>query len=188
MTPEERSQLLRREADEVLGVIRLREHCAHIGEIIHTGSYFMDLMMYPDLDLYLPLVKAEDLMRVAVSVSSYDSVNRINFIRSGPGDLKDGLYIKPVIQHGDWGRPWKIDIWSLPVALIKNKQEQLSDLKDRMTPKDRELILETKYRLLTPDGRTPMFSGLYIYEAVIDHGLSELEAIVEYLKKNGIDV
>jgi len=33
-----------------------------------------------------------------------------------------------------------------------------------------------------------MFSGLYVYEAVVDHGLSELGAIVEYLRSNAIDV
>jgi hypothetical protein len=148
----------------------------------------MELMMYPDIDVYLPPATAEDLLRVAVSLSRHDSVSSINFKRGGAGDLRDGLYLKPVVQYGDWERPWKIDIWSLPTAVVEHKQIRLTDLRNRMTPEHRDLILQTKYRLLTPAGRTPMFSGLYIYQAVIDHGLHELEAIVEYLRSHGIDV
>jgi hypothetical protein len=188
VTPEERSRALRREADEVLSIICLREHGAHVGEFVPTGSYFMDLMMYPDIDLYLPPATAEDLLRVAVSVSRYDCVSSIDFRRGGPGELEDGLYLKPIVEHGNWERPWKIDIWSLPRTVVDSKQGRLADLKSRMTPENRDLILRTKYKLLTPAGRTPMFSGLYIYEAVVDHGLSKLEAIVEYLKSNGLDV
>jgi hypothetical protein len=174
MTPEERSRALRREADEVLSIICLREHGAHVGEFVPTGSYFMDLMMYPDIDLYLPPATAEDLLRVAVSVSRYDCVSSIDFRRGGPGELEDGLYLKPIVEHGNWERPWKIDIWSLPRTVVDSKQGRLADLKSRMTPENRDLILRTKYKLLTPAGRTPMFSGLYIYEAVVDHGLSKL--------------
>jgi hypothetical protein len=54
VTPEERSNALRRQADEVLDRIHLRGQCAGIGDIISTGSYFLDLIMYPDIDLYLP--------------------------------------------------------------------------------------------------------------------------------------
>ncbi len=188
MTPEKISCALRREADKVLSLLCMHDACLHVGEIIPTGSYFMDLMIYPDIDLYLPPAKAEDFLRIAIPVSSYECVRRINFKRGGPGDLKRGLYLKLVIRYGNWQRPWKIDIWSLPMAVVETKQAKLTDLKCRMTSWDRELILQTKHALLTSAGRTPMFSGLHIYEAVIDHHLHQLEAIIEYLRVNGIDV
>ena len=96
--------------------------------------------------------------------------------------------MKPVIHLGDWERPWKVDIWSLPLAVIEKKQMELIDLKRRMTQEHRRRILDCKYRLLTAAGRTPMYSGLYIYRAVVDHGMQELGRIVEFLKGNGIDV
>ena len=55
-----------------------------------------------------------------------------------------------------------------------------------MTPEHRAIILDTKHRLLTDEGRTPMYSGIFIYRAVIDHGLTELGKIVEFLKGSGI--
>jgi len=186
MTVEDRSRALRQEADDVLGLVRLQELCAPIGELVPTGSYFMDLMMYPDVDLYLPPTTPGRLMGVAVELAKQDCVQRINYIRGGPGDLKDGLYLKPVVIHGRWERPWKIDIWSLPLSVVDEKQAALVDLKARMTPEHRATILDTKYRLLTDAGRTPMFSGIYIYKAVIDNGLRELGEIVGFLERNGI--
>ena len=186
MTPEDRSRALRQEADQVLGFIHLHELLAPIGRLTPSGSYFMDLMMYPDVDLYVPQTTPERLMGVAVELAKHDCVQRMNYIRGGPGDLKEGLYLKPVVTYGDWERPWKIDIWSLPAPVVEKKQAELDDLKTRMTSKQRALILDTKYRLLTDEGRTPMYSGIYIYQAVIDHGFEKLEMIVEFLKKNGI--
>ena len=188
MTPGERSRALRQEADDVLSLVRLHELCAPIGKLTPAGSYFMDLMMYPDIDVYLPPTTPERLMGVAVELAKHDCVERINYMRGGPRELKDGLYLKPYVTHGGWERPWKIDIWSVPSTLIERKQAELGDLRDRMTSIHRATILETKYRLLTDEGRTPMYSGIYIYRAVIDHGLDELEDIVEFLTQNGIKV
>ena len=46
MTPEQRAEALRKQADEVLQLVNLRDHCAKIGDITPTGSYFLNLMMY----------------------------------------------------------------------------------------------------------------------------------------------
>ena len=188
MTPDTRSRALRAEADEVLDMVALHELCAPIGCIVPTGSYFMDLMMYPDVDLYLPMTTPERLMGVGVQLAKHECVTRMNYMRGGTRELADGLYLKPVVAHGQWGRPWKIDIWSLPASVIDEKQAELTDLKTRMTPSQRAIILDTKRRLLTDEGRTPMFSGVYIYRAVIDHGMETLDDIVAFLKTNAINV
>lgn len=170
----------------MLALLRLQELCAPIGTLTPSGSYFMDLMMYPDVDLYLPPTTPERLLGVALELAKQDCVSKIAYERGGEGLLKDGLYLKPVVHHGDWGRPWKIDIWSLPLSVIETRQAELTGLKTRMTPEHRAIILDTKFRLLTNAGRTPMFSGIYIYKAVIGRGLKELEDIVQFLKDNGI--
>jgi hypothetical protein len=115
-------------------------------------------------------------------------VQKINYNRGGPGDLREGIYLKPVVVHGNWERPWKIDIWSLPTTVIERKQAELTDLKERMTSANRTLILDTKQRLLTGAGRTPMFSGIYIYKAVVDHGLHQFADIVQFLRQNNLEV
>lgn len=186
MPPEDRSRALRQEADQVLDLIHLQELCAPLGQLMPTGSYFMDLMMYPDIDFNLPLTTPEKLLGVAVELSKLECVQKIRYLRGGSGDLENGFYLKPEIAYGCWGRLWKIDIWSLPSTILEKTHAEMADLRTRMTPEHRAIILDTKYRLLTDAGRTPMFSGIYIYKAVIDNGLTELSDIVEFLKKNGI--
>ncbi len=188
MTPQERSARLKKEADELLQKIGLKELCRNIGEITFTGSYFMDLMMYPDIDLYLPPAKPHQLFEIAASLTENHPVVRVNFLNGGPGPLKDALYIKPVIAIGDWERPWKIDIWAVDQVFIEGKNAELKCLVQKMTPEQRELILDYKFSVLNEQGRTPMFSGIYIYHAVIDHGLTAFSDITAYLRENSINI
>ena len=188
MTPEERARRLRREADEVLELVGLRALLEPLGPIMETGSYYMDLMMYPDIDLCLPPTTPEKLLGVAMELGKIERVKKLRFLRGGSGELKDGLYIKPEIESGDWGRLWKVDIWALPEEVLAEKRREMESLKARMTPEERALVLDTKYRLLTDEGRTPMFSGIFIYRAVIDEGMRDLGSIVGYLRENGINL
>ena len=191
MTPSERAETLHHEATRLLEFLRLAEHCAGIGELTPSGSYFLNLMMYPDIDLYLPPTSPQHLLGVGVKLAANNAVTEVNFKKSGPeeaSDLAGGLYLKPRIALGNWERPWKIDIWALPKPVIQKKQAQLEDLASRMTPEQRQRILQYKFSVLTPAGRTPMFSGIHIYRAVIDLGLVQTEAITAYLREQGIDL
>jgi len=188
MTPEERSRILRTEADEVMEMVRLREYCREIGEIIPTGSYFLDLLMYPDIDLYLPPASAEAIKEVGVKLAAHECVTRINFEEESDGELAGGIYLKPYIEYGSWGRPWKIDIWSLPMRVIEEKQAELTKLSEKMTPADRRRILDYKSSVLTDEGRTPMYSGIHIYRAIVDEGMVDFDSIADYLREHGIKV
>ncbi len=188
MTPEERSKRLRKESDKVLAMVHLKRHCAPFGKIIPTGSYFLDCMMYPDIDLYIPHISIESLLRIGIKLAKYECVNEIVFQKGSEGDLAKGFYLKPIIFYGNWARPWKIDIWSLPTSIIEKKQSELEKLKERMTPQHKKTILNYKFSILSNKGRTPMFSGFHIYQAVIILGLKDFKKITEYLRENGIKI
>ena len=72
--------------------------------------------------------------------------------------------------------------------MIKEKQGILEDIKKSMTPRQKRIILDYKYSILTEAGRTPMFSGFFIYRAVVNQGMTDFNEITEYLKDNGIKV
>ena len=50
MLPLERAAKLRQEANIVLGLVRLYDILRLYGKVFPTGSFFLDVMAYPDID------------------------------------------------------------------------------------------------------------------------------------------
>lgn len=188
MSPLERAAKIKEEADNLLWDIRLEELCRPIGKITPTGSYYLDLMVYPDIDLYLPPANPRQLFEIAAHLVENHPVVQVKFLRGGSGPLKNALYIKPVLAIGNWERPWKIDIWAVDVAFIKQKNAEMDSFKARMTPEIREFILNFKNSILNEEGRTPMFSGIHIYRAVFDLKIRNYQQLTQYLRDQGIQI
>jgi hypothetical protein len=186
--PLERSAVLRQEADFILQAVRLYEILESYGRIVPTGSYYLDVMMYPDIDLYIPKVSVEVLFAIGGQLAACEMVYQVVFEKSRMAQLPGGLYLKPRIEYGAWGRPWKIDIWSLESEMIDEKMVDMLRFKRKMTAEVREQILWYKYSILTEAHRTPMHSGYYIYRAFIDEGLTDFEEVTAYLVEHGIQM
>lgn len=184
----ERSARLRREADVVLETVRLFDILQPHGRIVPIGSYYLDVMMYPDIDVYLSRVSLETLFAIGAQLAACDRVYQVVFEKSDTERLPGGLYLKPRIAYGEWGRPWKIDIWSLDDALIDQTMADLVRFKRAITAEVRERILRFKFSILTASGRTPMYSGYWICQAFIDEGLTDFGDVTQYLIEHGIEM
>jgi hypothetical protein len=184
----QRAAKLREEAALVMQAIGLHEILQPYGEITPTGSYFLDLMVYPDIDLYMPKVSMRQLFEIGIHLADSPLVTRIIFEKSTVPNLPDGLFLQPRINYGEWGRPWKIDIWSLDDMALKETMNPIMRFADRMTPSLREKILHYKFSLLNSEHRTPSFSGYFINKAFIDEGLSDFGHVTQYLIDNGINI
>ncbi len=187
MLPLERADKLRMEADLVLKQIRLEKILFPYSKMFPTGSYFLDVMAYPDIDLYIMKVSLEQLFEIGSQIAACDLVTQMVFERSDdPIHLPDGLYLKTRVKYGDWGRPWKIDLWSLTEKVVLRKIDDMRHFQQKMTPELREQIICYKLSVFTPQKRTPMYSGYYIYKAFLDEGLSDFESVNRYLISCGI--
>jgi hypothetical protein len=144
----ERAHQLHREAGDLMQFLKIKDVLQPFGEVVPTGSYYLDLMIYPGLE--------------------------------------GGLFLNFRVATGDWGRPWKVDIWWLEPAMITQKMEIMLHFKEKLTPDLRLSILRYKNSLMTKDRRTPMYSGYYIYKAFLDEGLSDLFEVTRYLSSKGI--
>lgn len=190
MDPLERAACLRAEADILLDAVGVFDILGSYSRIYPTGSYFLNLMAYPDIDLMIDRLPVETMFAIGGRLACSEHVFEVKFEKAAPDDplVANGLYLKPRIHWGDWGRPWKIDIWSLDYPLIERKLIEMRRFHSRLTPTLRERILCYKTAHLTPEGRTPMYSGYFIYKAVLEEGLKEDEEISTYLRDNGIHV
>ncbi len=188
MNPLERASKLRQEADLVLQKVEVYDILRPYGRIVPTGSYFLDAMVYPDIDLMMSKVSVEQLFQIGGRLAGSDMVFEVVFAKSREANLPGGLYLKPRIEYGDWGRPWKIDIWSLDDPIIDRQMELVAHFKSKMVGALREQIIRYKLSIMTAEKRTPMYSGYFIYKAFIDEGLSDFQQVTQYLIDNGISV
>jgi hypothetical protein len=186
MEPTERASKLKQEADFVLDQVRVYDILRPHGTIVPTGSYFLDVMAYPDVDLYLSQVSIDTLFLIGAQLAKSDLVFRVEFEKSNEPRLPRGLYLKPRIAYGDWGRPWKVDIWSLDEAVIEQLMQPMWRFQTRMTAQLREQIIRYKLSVMTKLNRPPMYSGYFIYKAFIDEGMTDFDQVTAYLIANGI--
>ncbi len=188
MDPLERASKLRQEADLVLQRVGVYDILRPYGRIVPTGSYFLDVMAYPDIDLMMSKVSIEQLFQIGGRLASSDMVFQVVFEKSRDANLPGGLYLKPRIDYGEWGRPWKIDIWSLDDPIIDRQMESMERFKSKMVGALREQIIRYKLSIMTDEKRTPMYSGYFIYKAFIDEGMSDFQQVTRYLIDNGISI
>ena len=184
----ERSSLLRREADFILKETGLLAILSRRGKVTFTGSYFLDVMVYPDVDLWMPKVSQEEIFHMAAEIAVSPLVQQVVFEKSNEPSLPGGLYLKARVDYGDWGRPWKIDIWSIEQALLEKKMGEMEHFQRKLTSELRRQIILFKDSLITSEGRTPMYSGYFTYKAFLDEGLSDPMEVTKYLVEQGIQV
>ena len=108
-------------------------------------SFFLDVMAYPDIDLYITKVNLEQLFHIGAQLARSELVSQVVFEKTDdPVLMPEGLYLKPRLKFGDWGRPWKIDIWSLDEAVILEKMVDMRRFQAKLTPELRQQTLEYK--------------------------------------------
>lgn len=188
MDPLDRAALLHQEADFVMHAIRFHEIMAPYGPLTFTGSYYLDLMAFPDIDVEVPTMTPMQIFTILAQLFASPLVNQVEFEKPNDPRLPDGLYFKPRIDYGNWGRPWKIDIWSLTPAEIAAGAMEMAGLKSLITPETRQVILNYKVARLNAQNRTPKGSGWWIYQAVLVEGIKEAGEIDAYLFSKGITV
>lgn len=188
LRPVERASKLKQEAGEVLKRIGLAERIEPWGKITPTGSYLLDVMAYPDLDLYIPLIPMPELIGIGAAAAEIDIVQKVVFEKSNAPTLPGAAYLMLSIEYGNWGRPWQVHMWSVDEEMLRARMEIYQDFQAKITPALREKILEYKHAVMTVDERTPRYSGYYIYQAFLEEGLVDFPDVTNYLNEHGIKI
>jgi hypothetical protein len=110
-----------------------------------------------------------------------------NHLRNPVPKLPAGLFWGVRMINPETEAEWKIDIWAVDDAHIQMNDGLMARIRGALDKESRRLILRMKHALLTPDGRTPIMSGMPLYEAVLFEGLTDEDAIREYLRQEGVE-
>jgi len=186
-------------AQEFLKTWPFMEALLSIGEVHFTGSYALDTMTWPDIDLELEPVskerKAPEVLGSLAAILFMDRrVSKVDFRNfthhSRPGMTRGFCLSIQVLDEDlrlfDQGLFWKVDLWilenSAPSRLFMEK------LLTQMTTHEKELILNYKRTWTKMYGRPPQMASYFLYQAVVFEGLKEEQEILASLRERGVKV
>ncbi|MCP4181093.1 MAG: hypothetical protein GY756_25290 [bacterium] len=184
------SSKLKKEADFLLFDCRIYEILKEIGEVHFTGSYKLDLMVWPDIDIYLTIPESKDIITALGTaagklIANHKDIVTVKIERNYSKRLTGcppGQYLQLKIQTDNFDSLWKVDIWVLPKKLLRKKLKETDDFFKLMTPDKRDLILKCKQILKGNNSRPPSFSSYHVYKAVFEERMTDVKNIITYVK------
>jgi aminoglycoside 6'-N-acetyltransferase I len=181
---ERANQLL--EETRLLGLLK-----SHFGEAVVTGSAGYDLMVWPDIDIHMPVEESRngEYAMLGGEISARLATAGIRLHRAqflddyvDPDPLGAGLYWGLEFRDRG-GTPWKCDLWGWERADFRHRQKRDETLRDALAKADRDLIL----RLKTEARERPNFYGVVVgsfdlYRFAIAHAGSTIDELVDWVR------
>lgn len=177
---------LRSEADELLAS-GLRRLLDHFGEAHVVGSYALRLMVWRDLDIHIirDRLEAAAFFELGGRIASLLKPHRMHYrdeTRVATPGLPTGLYWG--IYLGDERKDaWKIDIWASDAAAFEPVRAYGERLAARLSESSRAAILRIKSACWQHPQYRRGFSSGDIYSAVLDHGVTDIDAFWRFLSQ-----
>lgn len=178
------SKQVKRSADKLLQESNLKEILSIYGEVVIGGSYALDAMLRPDLDVYVlgendNEDKLKEVVNTIISSHYFDELWIVDWVSKEGGKIK-GYYLQPHKTLD--GLDWKLDIWLMKNSEYKPVFPQFVELlKQEQDSKKRELILELKNKYKEGTKYQKGIDGNLIYEAVLEKNIKSIKEFEEYL-------
>jgi len=181
-------ETLRAEADEILWERGLHRLLAGYGEVYPAGSYALRLMVWRDLDVYLvaPGITVDAFFRLGRRIAELLKAPRMHYRNERVGHTPDlpryGLYWG-VYLGDERADAWKIDLWAMDEEEHSRLQAHLGAIEARLSSEARRRILRIKSAVWMLPSYRLRYSSQDIYQAVLDHGVADVDAFDAYLSK-----
>jgi aminoglycoside 6'-N-acetyltransferase I len=164
---------------------------SHFGEAVVTGSAGYDLMVWPDIDIHLPVeeTRNREYAMLGGEIAAHLAAAGIRLHRAqflddyvDPHPLGAGLYWGLEFRDRD-GTPWKCDLWGWEPADFRRRHELDRALRESLAKADRDLIL----RLKTEARERPNFYGVMVgsydlYRFAIARAGTTLDELVDWVR------
>lgn len=183
------SNQLHEEASSILNKEGLLPLLCSYGTTRVIGSYALNTMTWPDIDISmeLPNAQAIDLFfDIGKTITSKFQIMKMSysnqFIRGLPG-FDHGLYWGIQLRYAN--TQWKVDLWGYDKQSYKLHMSEFDELQKRLLPIDRSTILQIKYPIShRPDYRGDVYNSMAIYRAILKDKVRSLEEFETWIERN----
>ncbi len=186
----EKSKELKAQADKILEESGIVEILKDYGEVKLGGSYALDVMLRPDIDLFV-ITKTHNwgkvldihakIMRLKY-FRDFNFANWVDFEDQAVTPMK-GYYFQPWVPIND--QLWKMDIWLITSEYDRTIEltEYYKKLLDQETDdRKRVAILEIKEVMRKDEKYVKGVDGKLIYSAVLEKGIKDVEEFKKSLR------
>lgn len=167
----------KKEALQIESQLGILNFLSPFGECAITGSVALDLIVKPDIDVHL-LTKNDDLFMIIGEVYRFlINKSEIQHVHISDYRINNGFKVG-VYNYKGPNKKWSIDIWithdpkSTGFVLLKK-------LNDKLTPKQREIILQIKRDYYNRGDLSESLSTA-IYYAVFKHDVKNVTQFKQY--------
>lgn len=167
----------KQEAEDLLAKSKLNDVLDHYGETIITGSFSYDLMLSPDIDIYLitesPEQTSTSLLQELIKQrfwNGYLFYDWLHFRSNKHPGFPKSFYVGLKATHNN--HRWKVDIWTLNSDAYHEKDDDWVSAK--LTNETKALILKLKKERNDKHLDIPSYQ---IYDAVLNHGTNSLKGL-----------
>lgn len=187
----EKAQGMKDEVDKILSESELVEILSQYGEVKIGGSYALDLMLRPDIDIFVITDKHdwEKVLKVTTDLMTKRYfrevcfVNWVDFDGNTKKDFMKGYYFQPLVQIGE--SFWKIDLWLTTKEYYKPEKftDRFQTLLDKETDNAKRItIMEIKEAMREGKKYRGNVNGKMIYEAVLENGVKSVDDFERFAK------
>jgi len=183
------SKLLHQEASELLDKEGLLPMLRSFGTTRVIGSYTLDTMTWPDIDISMNLrneKNTELFFEIGKRIGTKFQITKMSYsnhyIRGFPG-YDHGLYWGTQLRYR--GREWKIDLWGYNDTDYQKHIAEFETLRCQLQDADRGAILRIKHVICQhPDYRGNTYNSMAIYRAVLADKVESVNEFITWLEKN----
>ena len=183
------SKLLRQEASDLLDKEGLLSMLSAFGTTQVIGSYALDTMTWPDIDISMNLPDEQNVelffelgKRIATKFEITKMSYSNHFIRNFRG-FDHGLYWGIQLRYAE--REWKIDLWGYGDTDYQKHITEADALRRQLQQADRVAILRIKHVICQhPDYRGNVYNSMAIYRAVLEDKVESVDEFKVWLEKH----
>lgn len=184
----EYARQLRREATALLDKEGLLSMLKAVGTTQVIGSYALDTMTWPDIDISMNLPQAQNVelfFELAQRIATKFEITKMSYsnhyIRNFPG-YDHGLYWGIQLRYA--GTEWKVDLWGYNDTDYQRHIAEANELFRQLQQADRLAILRIKYVICQqPEYRGNVYNSMAIYRAVLEDKVKSVDGFNAWLKK-----
>lgn len=188
MNPEIKNSKIISEANYILNELGLYNVLKKYGKTFVTGSYFLQLMTWRDLDIYIDFsnMKDEHFFKLGYDLSAllkpYRMSYRNELIEKTP-NLPKGLYWGIYTNSIDSDK-WKIDIWAVDSKQFNQFKLEIKELNSQIDNVKRTYIMDIKSSICNHSQYRRQLYSVDIYNAVINENVKSIGEFKTWLQKS----